>query len=52
VKLGVETPSRVQIVSGVAEGDAVVLGNSSELEPGMKVVPAFPQASPSSPTAN
>ncbi len=52
VKLGVETPSRVQIVSGVAEGDAVVLGNSSELEPGMKVVPAFPQASPSSPAAN
>ena len=43
VKLGVETPSRVQIISGVAEGDAVVLGNSSELEPGMKVVPAFPQ---------
>ena len=52
VKLGVETPSRVQIVSGVAEGDAVVLGNSSELEPGMKVFPAFPQTPPSSPAAN
>jgi multidrug efflux pump subunit AcrA (membrane-fusion protein) len=52
VKLGVETPSRVQIVSGVAEGDAVVLGNSSELEPGMKVFSAFPQTPPSSPAAN
>lgn len=48
VKLGVETPSRVQILSGVSEGDAVVLGNSSELEPGMKVVPILPE----SPAAN
>ena len=52
VKLGVETPSRVQIVSGVAEGDAVVLGNSSELEPGMKVIPVFSQTSAPTPAAN
>lgn len=51
VKLGVETPTRVQIVSGVSEGDAVVLGNSSELEPGMKVVPAFPPTPVTSPAA-
>lgn len=52
VKLGVETPFRVQIVSGISEGDAVVLGNSSELEPGMKVVPVFPQIPAESPAAN
>lgn len=52
VKLGVETPARVQVVSGVSEGDAVVLGNSSELEPGMKVVPSFPPAPASSPATN
>jgi multidrug efflux pump subunit AcrA (membrane-fusion protein) len=48
VKLGVETPTSVQIVSGVSDGEIVVLGNSSELEPGMKVVPLLPQ----SPAAN
>ena len=41
VKLGVETPMRIQIISGVSEDDTVVLGNSSELEPGMKVIPVF-----------
>ncbi|MCX5513755.1 hypothetical protein C3941_13570 [Kaistia algarum] len=39
VKLGVETPSLIQVVSGVADTDLVVLGNASELEPGMKVAP-------------
>jgi multidrug efflux pump subunit AcrA (membrane-fusion protein) len=52
VKIGVETATRVQIVSGVSDGETVVLGNSSELEPGMKVVPTFPQAPASSPAAN
>ena len=53
VKIGVETPSLVQVVSGVSDGDLVVLGNSSELEPGMKVVPVFSQnLAASSPAAN
>lgn len=51
--LGVETPTRIQIISGVSEGDTVVLGNSSELEPGMKVIPVFPQPpAASSPAVN
>lgn len=48
VKTGIETPWATQIVSGVSEDDLVVLGNSSELEPGMQVVPGpIPANTPS-----
>jgi multidrug efflux pump subunit AcrA (membrane-fusion protein) len=49
VKLGVETPSLVQVVSGVSDTDLVVLGNASELEPGMKVAP-FESQDPAAPS--
>lgn len=39
VRPGMETPELVQIEAGLAESDLVVLGNTSELEPGMKVSP-------------
>jgi len=39
VTLGVETPDLVQVTAGLGEKDLVVLGNTSELEPGMKVSP-------------
>lgn len=39
VQLGMETPDFVQITAGLGEKDLVVLGNTSELEVGMKVSP-------------
>ncbi|HKV23514.1 MAG TPA: efflux RND transporter periplasmic adaptor subunit [Candidatus Acidoferrum sp.] len=39
VKVGVETPNQVEILSGLNEGDLVVIGNRSQLQPGMPVKP-------------
>jgi RND family efflux transporter MFP subunit len=39
VKLGVETPNRYQISSGLEEGDLVVVGSRAEFKPGQKVQP-------------
>jgi RND family efflux transporter MFP subunit len=39
VKLGVEGNDQVEILSGLLEGDQVVIGNRSELRPGEKVHP-------------
>lgn len=39
VKTGIETPSQVEILSGLQEGDLVVVGNRSQLQPGMVVQP-------------
>lgn len=39
VVLGLETPDRVEIKSGLAEGDLVVLGNRSQFRAGQKVAP-------------
>jgi RND family efflux transporter MFP subunit len=39
VKLGVEGSNRVEVVSGLAENDRVIIGNRSELHPGEKVSP-------------
>jgi RND family efflux transporter MFP subunit len=37
VKLGLETPDRVEVTDGVRENDLVVVGNRSQLRPGMAV---------------
>ncbi len=37
VKLGMETPTRVEITSGLAKGDQVVIGSRSTLKPGQPV---------------
>jgi RND family efflux transporter MFP subunit len=37
VKLGLETPDRAEITDGVHEQDVVVVGNRSQLRPGMAV---------------
>jgi RND family efflux transporter MFP subunit len=37
VRLGVEGSSRVEVVSGLAENDRVIIGNRGELHPGEKV---------------
>ncbi len=39
VQLGIETPDQVEIVSGLNEGDQVVVGNRSQLRPGMTIEP-------------
>lgn len=39
VKIGLETPDQVEILSGLHEGDLVVVGNRSQLQPGMPVKP-------------
>ena len=37
VILGLETPDRVEVKSGLKEGDLVVVGNRSQLKAGQKV---------------
>lgn len=39
VRLGLETPDRVEVVSGLNEGDRVVIGNRGDLKPGQIVEP-------------
>ncbi|HKW56802.1 MAG TPA: efflux RND transporter periplasmic adaptor subunit [Candidatus Acidoferrum sp.] len=39
VKLGIEDSARVEVLSGLADGERVVIGNRSEFRSGQKVVP-------------
>jgi multidrug efflux pump subunit AcrA (membrane-fusion protein) len=39
VKLGLEDNARVEVLSGLSEGDRVVIGNRSQFRPGQKVQP-------------
>ncbi len=39
VKLGVESSDRVEVTSGLAENDRVIIGNRSEFHPGERVQP-------------
>jgi membrane fusion protein, multidrug efflux system len=39
VTLGLETPDRAEVVSGLHEGDLVMIGNRPQIRPGAKVVP-------------
>ena len=39
VTLGLETPARYEVLSGLADGDLVVLGNPAQLTPGQRVEP-------------
>lgn len=48
VKLGIETPTRYEVLAGLKEGDRVLIGNRSEFHPGQKVEP-MPAQSPAIP---
>src|SRR6185312_4309002 len=39
ITLGLETPTKYEVLSGVREGDLVLIGNTSQLKPGEKVEP-------------
>ena len=39
VKFGIETASMYEVVSGLNEGDLVMLGNAAQATPGQKVEP-------------
>jgi RND family efflux transporter MFP subunit len=45
VKLGLETPDKYEVLSGLQEGDLVVIGNRSGLQAGQKVEPKLIQLS-------
>ena len=45
VKLGLETPDKYEVLSGLHEGDLVVIGNGSKLQAGQKVEPKLIQIS-------
>jgi RND family efflux transporter MFP subunit len=42
VETGLETPDRIEVVSGLREGEMVVVGARSNLRPGLKVEPKLP----------
>jgi RND family efflux transporter MFP subunit len=46
VKLGLEDNSRVEVLSGLSEGDRVVIGNRSQFHAGQKVQPQLISAQP------
>jgi RND family efflux transporter MFP subunit len=49
VQLGLETATKVEVKSGLAEGDMVVIGNRSGLQPGQQVRPKLTTMSASAP---
>jgi RND family efflux transporter MFP subunit len=49
VQLGLETATKVEVKSGLKEGDMVVIGNRSGLQPGQEVRPKLTTMSPSAP---
>jgi RND family efflux transporter MFP subunit len=49
VKLGLETATRVEVKSGLKEGEMVVIGNRSGLQPRQEVRPKVTTMSPSAP---
>jgi RND family efflux transporter MFP subunit len=49
VLLGLETATKVEVRSGLKEGDIVVIGNRSGLQPGQEVRPKLTTMSPSAP---
>jgi membrane fusion protein, macrolide-specific efflux system len=49
VQLGLETATKVEVKSGLQDGEMVVIGNRSGLQPGQEVRPKLPTMSASAP---
>jgi RND family efflux transporter MFP subunit len=49
IQIGLETATRVEVKAGLKEGDMVVIGNRSGLQPGQEVRPKLTTMSPSAP---
>jgi hypothetical protein len=45
VKLGLETPDKYEVLSGLQEGDLVIIGNRGAFQAGQKVEPKLIQLS-------
>ena len=41
VTIGLETDDRIEVKSGLSEGDVVVVGSRAQLKPGTMVTPKF-----------
>jgi len=52
VKLGQESSTQVEVLSGLTEGDRVIVGNLGEFTPGQKVVPKVVGAAAASEAGN
>lgn len=39
VKLGIQTANRTEVIAGLRDGDLVVVGNRSQIQPGLQVTP-------------
>ena len=46
ITLGLETPDRYEVLSGLKEGEKVMIGNQSQVHPGQKVEPKLWTAAP------
>jgi multidrug efflux pump subunit AcrA (membrane-fusion protein) len=44
VKLGQESSTQVEVLSGLSEGERVIVGNLGEFTPGQKVLPKLVEA--------
>jgi RND family efflux transporter MFP subunit len=52
VKLGQESSTQIEVLSGLAEGERVIVGNLSEFTPGQKVLPKVVAAAAASEAGN
>lgn len=49
IKLGIEDNARIEVLSGLSEGDLVVIGNRTKFHSGQKIQPKLVDTQPSSP---
>ena len=47
VKLGIETPSKIEVLAGLSPNDLVIVGNRSQFKPGQAVQPKLVDVSES-----
>jgi membrane fusion protein, multidrug efflux system len=52
VKLGQESSVQIEVLSGLTEGERVIVGNLSEFSPGQKVLPKVVDAGTASGAGN